>query len=83
MTMTIRLLGAPLPTVLIFCLIPIPMILVTMIMTVVFAGTYYPVALKSDCGGQCSVLFVNGTEKKIHLSILAETCNNLIFFLIS
>ncbi len=35
MTMTIRLLGAPLPAVLIFHLIPIPMILVTMIMTVV------------------------------------------------
>ncbi len=35
MTMTIRLLGAPLPAKLIFCLIPIPMILVTTIMTVV------------------------------------------------
>ncbi len=34
---------------------------------------------ESDCGGQGSVLLVNFTEKKIHLSILAETCNNLLF----
>jgi hypothetical protein len=79
MRMTIRLLGAPLPAMLIFHLIPIPMILVTMIMTVVFAETSYPFGLKSDCGGQGSVLLVNATEKMIHLSILAETCNNLLF----
>ncbi len=35
MMMTIRLLGTSLPAVLIFCPIPFPMILVTMIMTVV------------------------------------------------
>jgi hypothetical protein len=44
-----------------------------------FAETCYPVGLKSDCGGQGSVLLVNATEKKIHLSILTETCNNLLF----
>jgi hypothetical protein len=40
------------------------------------AETCYPVGLKSDCGGQGSVSLVNATEKKIHLSILAKTCNN-------
>ena len=30
------------------------------------AETCYPVGLKSDCGGQGSVLLVNPTEKKIH-----------------
>jgi hypothetical protein len=44
-----------------------------------FAETCYPVGLKSDCGGQGSVSLVNATEKKIHLSILAETCNSLLF----
>jgi hypothetical protein len=44
-----------------------------------FAETCYPVGLKSDCGGQGSVSLVNATEKKIHLSILTETCNNLLF----
>jgi hypothetical protein len=44
-----------------------------------FAERCYPVGLKSDCGGQGSVLLVNATETKIHLSILAETCNNLLF----
>ncbi len=79
MTMTIRLLGAPLPAMLIICLIQIPMILVTMIMTVSsLAETCYPVGLKSDCGGQGSVLLVNATEKNIHFSILAETCYNLL-----
>ena len=43
-----------------------------------FAETCYPVGLKSDCGGQGSVSLVNATEKKIHLSILAKTCNNLL-----
>jgi hypothetical protein len=42
------------------------------------AETCYPFGLKSDCGGQGSVSLVNTTEKKIHLSILAETCNNLL-----
>jgi hypothetical protein len=44
-----------------------------------FVETCYPVGLRSDCGGQGSVLLVNATEKKIHLSFLAETCNNLLF----
>jgi hypothetical protein len=43
-----------------------------------FAETCYPVGLKSDCVGQGSVSLVNATEKKIHLSIFAETCNNLL-----
>jgi hypothetical protein len=42
------------------------------------AETCYPVGLKSDCGGQDSVLLVKATEKKFHLSILAKTCNNLL-----
>jgi hypothetical protein len=42
------------------------------------AETCYPVALKSDCGGQGSVLLVNATEKKNHSSTLSETCNNLL-----
>ncbi len=42
------------------------------------AKTCYPVGLKSDCCGQGSVLPANATEKKIHLSILAETYNNLL-----
>ncbi len=42
------------------------------------AETCYPVGLKFDCGGQGSVSLVNATEKKIHLSILAKTCNNLV-----
>jgi hypothetical protein len=42
------------------------------------AETCYPVGLKSNCGGQGSVLLVNVTEKKIHLSIFAKTCNNLL-----
>ncbi len=44
-----------------------------------FAETCYPVGLKSDCGGQGSVSLVNATEKKIHSSIITETCNNLLF----
>ncbi len=44
----------------------------------ILAETCYPVRLKSDCGGQGSVLLVNATEKKIYLSILAKTCNNLL-----
>ncbi len=66
MTMTIRLLGAPfsmLP-VLIFHLIPIPMILVTMDYDSSCAETCYPVGLKSDCGGQVSDLLANDTKKK-------------------
>jgi hypothetical protein len=43
------------------------------------AETCYPNGLKSDCGGQGSVLLVNATEKKNHSSSLAETCNNLLF----
>ncbi len=42
------------------------------------AETCYPVGLKSDSGGQGSVSLVNATEKKIHFSILAKTCNNLL-----
>jgi hypothetical protein len=42
------------------------------------AETCYPVRLKSDCGGQGSVLLVNSTEKKNHSSNPAETCNNLL-----
>jgi hypothetical protein len=42
------------------------------------AETCYPVGLKSDCGGQGSVLLVNATEKENHSSTLAETCNNLL-----
>jgi hypothetical protein len=43
------------------------------------AETCYPVGLKSDCGGQGSVLLVNATEKKNHSSTLADTCNNLLY----
>jgi hypothetical protein len=42
------------------------------------AETCYPVGLKSDGGGQGSVLLVNATEKKNHSSTLSETCNNLL-----
>jgi hypothetical protein len=38
----------------------------------------FPVGLKSDCGGQGSVLFTNATKNKNHSSTLAETCNNLL-----
>ncbi len=48
-------------------------------MTVVLGETCYPVGLKSDCGGQGSVSLVNATEKRIDSSILAETCNILLF----
>jgi hypothetical protein len=41
-------------------------------------GTCYPVGMKSDCGGQGSVLLVNATEKKNHSSTLEEKCNNLL-----
>ena len=83
MTMTIRLLGAPLPAMLIICLIQIPMILVTMIMTVVFAETSYPFGLKSDCGGQGSVLLVNATEKRFIYQSLQKHAIIYFFFLIS
>jgi hypothetical protein len=42
------------------------------------AETCYPVRLKSDGGGQGSVLLVNATERKNHSSTLSETCNNLL-----
>jgi hypothetical protein len=42
------------------------------------AETRYPVGLKSNGGGQGSVLLVNATEKKNHSSPLSETCNNLL-----
>jgi hypothetical protein len=42
------------------------------------AETCDPVGLKSDCGGQGSVLLINATGKKNHSSTLAETCNNLL-----
>jgi hypothetical protein len=42
------------------------------------AETCYTVGLKSDGGGQGSVLVVNATEKKNHSSILSETCNSLL-----
>ena len=40
------------------------------------AESCYPVGLKSDCGGQGSVLVA--TEKKNDSSTLFETCNNIL-----
>jgi hypothetical protein len=48
-----------------------------------FAETCYPVELKSDCGGQGSVLLVNATEKKIHYQSLQKHAIIYFFFLIS
>jgi hypothetical protein len=45
------------------------------------AESCYPIGLKSDCGGQGSVLVA--TEKKNDSSTLFETCNNIFLFLIS
>jgi hypothetical protein len=42
------------------------------------AETCCLVGLKSNGGGQGSVLVVNATEKKDHSSTLSETCNNLL-----
>jgi hypothetical protein len=42
------------------------------------AETCYPVGLKSDGGGQGSVLVINATEKKNNSSTLSETCNNIL-----
>jgi hypothetical protein len=42
------------------------------------AEPFYPVGLKSDCGGPGSVLLNSSTEKKNHSSTLSETCNDLL-----
>ncbi len=39
------------------------------------AETCYPVGLKSDCGGQDSVLLINATEKKNHSPTLGDWRN--------
>jgi hypothetical protein len=46
-----------------------------------FAETCYQVGLKSDCGGQGSVLLVNATERFIYQSLQKHAI--IYFFLIS
>ncbi len=47
-----------------------------------FAKTCYPVGLKSDCGGQGSVLLVNATEKRfIYQSLQKHAIINFLFLI--
>jgi hypothetical protein len=62
--MTIRLLSAPLPAVLIFLSNSNSDDISDDDYDSSFAETCYPVGLKSDCGWQGSVSLVNATEKK-------------------
>jgi hypothetical protein len=45
------------------------------------AETCYPVGLKSDCGGQGSVLLVNATEKSIHQALKKHTIIYFVFLI--
>jgi hypothetical protein len=47
------------------------------------AETCYPIGLKSDCGGQGSVLLVNATEKRIIHQPLQKHAIIYVVFLIS
>jgi hypothetical protein len=83
MTMTIRLLGAPLPAVLIFLSNSDSNDISDDDYDSSFAETCYPVGLKSDCGGQGSVLLVNATEKRFIYQSLQKHEIIYLFFLIS
>jgi hypothetical protein len=48
-----------------------------------FVETCYPVGLKSDCGGQGSVLLVNATEKRFIYQSLQKHAMIYFFFPIS
>jgi hypothetical protein len=74
MTMTIRLLGAPLPV------LPVPFFsnsnsndISDDVYDSSCEETCYPVGLKSDCGGQGSVLLANATKKES----LINPCRNM------
>ena len=73
MTMTIRLLGAPLPSMLIFSTNSDSDDISDDDYDSSFAETCYPVGLTSDCGGQVSELLANDTKKKSFIN----PCRNM------